>query len=157
MSSRFTIVTDTAFPPERLFAVSLDVDAHVASMASSRERAIGGVTAGSIGLGETVTWRAWHFGVPWTMTSVITELEEGVRFVDEQMRGPFRRFRHVHVFEPHGAGSRMIDEIELASPVLGAIAERLVLVPYLRRLIRRRNAHLLRQLSAPGGWGERAD
>lgn len=119
--------------------------------ARPRERAIGGVTAGSIGLGETVTWRAWHFGVPWTMTSAITELEEGVRFVDEQMRGPFRRFRHVHVFEPHGAGSRMIDQIELASPVLGAIAERLVLVPYLRRLIRRRNAHLLRQLSASGG------
>src|SRR5437667_12407456 len=32
-------------------------------------------------LGETVTWRARHFGVPWTVTSKITALDRPSRFV----------------------------------------------------------------------------
>ncbi len=36
----------------------------------------------------------------------------------------------------------MTDTIELASPIFGVLAERLILVPYLRRLIASRNAHL---------------
>ena len=44
-------------------------------------------------------------------------------------------------------GSRMTDTITVASPIFGSLAERLVLVPYLRRLIATRNAHLLNALS----------
>ncbi|WP_455133167.1 DUF1990 family protein [Microbacterium aurum] len=146
MPSSFTLVTDAAVSPEALYALSLDIDAHVASMRQSGERAVGGVTSGSIGLGESVTWRARHFGIRFTMTSRITELEEPTRFVDEQVRGPFRSFRHEHRFEQVGSGTRMTDTIELASPFFGRLAERVVLVPYLRRLIRQRNAHLLTAL-----------
>jgi ligand-binding SRPBCC domain-containing protein len=99
-----------------------------------------------IGLGQTVTWRAKHFGVWFTMTSRIAELDRPRRFVDEQVSGPFRLFHHVHEFEWDAAGTRMIDEITVGSPLLGALVERLVLVPYLRRLIRRRNAHLVASL-----------
>jgi ligand-binding SRPBCC domain-containing protein len=141
--STFTLVTEVPVDPRRLFDVSLDIDAHVSSMARSRERAIGGVTAGRIGLGETVTWRARHFGIWFMMTSRITELEEPTRFVDEQVRGPFAVFRHVHDFEPVDDGCRMTDTITVGSPVFGRLAERLVLVPYLRRLIRKRNRHLV--------------
>ncbi|MFF2495252.1 SRPBCC family protein [Agromyces sp. NPDC058064] len=113
-------------------------------MAHTDERAVGGVTSGAIGLGEEVSWRARHFGVRWRMTSRITELERPVRFVDEQVRGPFRSFRHVHRFESDRADETlMIDDIEFAAPFgpLGRLAER-ALGPYLRRLIERRNAHL---------------
>jgi hypothetical protein len=51
-------------PPDVVFDLSLDIDAHLASMARSGERAIAGVTTGQIGLGEEVTWRARHFGIP---------------------------------------------------------------------------------------------
>ncbi|MFD5598442.1 cyclase [Leucobacter sp. NPDC058333] len=154
MTRSFTLVTVADVPPEVLFAASLDIDRHVASMARSRERAIGGVTSGSIGLGEHVTWRARHFGVWFTMTSRITELEAPLRFVDEQIAGPFRRFRHEHVFEAIGAdaavgarmGTRMSDTITLASPVFGGLVEDVVLVPYLRGLIAWRNAELLASL-----------
>lgn len=143
MPSVFRLVTYADVPPGVLFDVSLSIDAHVSSMAGSRERAIAGVTSGRIGLGETVTWRARHFGIWFTMTSRISELERPGRFVDEQVRGPFRVFRHTHSFEPDGSGTRMIDEITVGSPIFGALVERLVLVPYLRRLIRRRNDHLV--------------
>ena len=143
MPSTFTLVTETPLSVEALFDLSLDIDAHVASMARSRERAVAGVVSGRIGLGETVTWRARHLGVWWTMTSQITTLDRPTRVVDQQVRGPFRSFIHEHRFERLEAGSRMTDTVTLASPVFGSLAERLVLVPYLRRLIRNRNAHLL--------------
>lgn len=40
----------------------------------------------------------------------------------------------------------MTDTITVASPIFGRLAERLVLVPYLRRLISIRNQHLLAEL-----------
>jgi ligand-binding SRPBCC domain-containing protein len=147
MPSVFRLVTHAEVPPGVLFDASLSIDAHVDSMAGSRERAIAGVTSGRIGLGETVTWRARHFGVWFTMTSRISELERPGRFVDEQVRGPFRVLRHTHSFEPDGSGTLMTDEITVGSPIFGALVERLVLVPYLRRLIRRRNEHLVESLT----------
>jgi putative xylitol transport system substrate-binding protein len=88
--SRFTLTTRTRIPIERLFDASLSIDEHVASMSQSGERAIAGTTTGTTGLGETVTWRARHFGIWFTMTSKITELEKPTRFVDQQVRGPFK-------------------------------------------------------------------
>jgi len=43
--STFMLVTETPYPVEALFDVSLDIDAHMASMAASGERAVAGVTA----------------------------------------------------------------------------------------------------------------
>lgn len=146
MSSTFTVVTDADVSAPQLFAISLDIDAHMSSMVQSGERAIAGTTSGEIGLNETVTWRARHFGIWFTMTSKITELERPTRFVDQQVRGPFRTFVHEHRFEPVGGGCRMTDTITVGSPVFGRLAERVVLVPYLRRLIIKRNAHLLAEL-----------
>ncbi|GAA1120219.1 hypothetical protein GCM10009670_07550 [Citricoccus alkalitolerans] len=148
---------------EMLFDLSLNIDEHLGSMADSGEQAIDGVTSGQIGLGETVTWRARHFGIWFTMTSQITEHDRPRRFVDEQITGPFRSFRHVPDFssEVHGSAgaglvtagtaqsaSTMTDTITVTSPLFGRLAERLILVPYLRRLIRQRNRHLLAVLDA---------
>jgi ligand-binding SRPBCC domain-containing protein len=129
---------------EELFDLCRSIDAHKESMAKSRERAIAGVTSGLISLGEEVTWRAWHFGAPLRMTSRITELEAPNFFVDEQIRGPFRSFRHIHEFSETAGGTVMVDRIEFAAPFgpLGRLAERLVLTRYLRNLIEQRNRHL---------------
>lgn len=143
MATTFSIITDVDLNVDELFTRSLDIDVHLQSMQHSKERAIGGVTSGQIGLGESVTWRAKHFGVWFTMTSRITALEYPYRFVDEQTSGPFRAFRHEHAFEPTLHGTRMVDTITIASPVFGVVVERLILVPYLRRLIETRNRSLI--------------
>lgn len=137
---------------ESAFDLSLSIDVHVGSFEHSGEQAVDGVTAGLIGLGEFVTWRARHFGITWTMTSTITELDRPHRFVDEQVKGPFKLFRHEHLFEPVASGTRLVDHVEFEAPlgVLGRAAERLVLARYLRRLIEVRNAFLVAEASRLG-------
>jgi ligand-binding SRPBCC domain-containing protein len=119
-------------------------------MARSGERAIGGLMSGRIGLGESVTWRARHFGISWRMTSTITAYERPTRFVDEQVRGPFRRWRHEHLFRAEGDGTLMTDVVEFEAPagLLGKGVAAIVLRPYLMRLIARRNATLTGALEA---------
>lgn len=131
--------------PLRAYELSLSIDAHTASLADTREQAVGGVTGGTIGLGEQVTWRAVHFGIPFRLTSSITEADAPRRFVDEQLRGPFARFHHEHLFEPTGDGQTlMTDVVQFVAPFgpLGWLAEKLVLDRYMRRLIERRNEYL---------------
>ncbi|QQD75459.1 SRPBCC family protein [Curtobacterium sp. YC1] len=155
MTVSFRCETELACSPERAFALSLDVGAHERSMAASGERAVAGTTSGTIGLGETVTWRARHFGVVWRMTSRITALEAPHRFVDEQVRGPFARFHHEHRFEPSAGGTRMVDTITFRAPLgpLGRLAEVLALGRYMPRLIADRNASLAAELRADGHGG----
>ncbi|MGI6877463.1 SRPBCC family protein [Microbacterium sp. gxy059] len=143
------LVTSIAAPPEACFALSLSVDAHSASMAGTDERAVAGVTAGEMALGETVTWSARHFGVRFRMTSRITACEPPLRFVDEQIAGPFGRWWHEHLFQATADGTRMIDHIEYASPFgpLGRLVDRVVLARYMNGLIARRNRWLAEALA----------
>ena len=138
MTVRFEHQTRIEAPVELVFDLSLDIDAHRASMSTSKERAIAGMTSGRIGLGETVTWRATHFCIPFTMTSRVTELERPHRFVDEQVSGPFRVFHHEHLFDDALDGAtRMIDRIQFDAPLgpIVRLAERAVLASYLQKLI----------------------
>jgi ligand-binding SRPBCC domain-containing protein len=145
--------TVIAAPIADCFGLSLSVDAHTASMSGSGESAIGGVTTGVMKLGDTVTWRARHFGIAFQMTSAITAYEYPHRFVDEQQHGPFRRWWHEHTFTAIAKGAtQMIDVVEFRSPLglLGSMADRLVLSQYMPHLLRQRNAWLKNTLEACG-------
>jgi ligand-binding SRPBCC domain-containing protein len=139
-------ITEIAAPVETVFDLALSIDAHTASMTGYGERAIDGVTEGRIGLNQEVTWRARHFGVPWTMTSRIIELDRPNRFVDQQVRGPFASFRHEHLFQPSEKGTTMVDDVTFSPPLgwLGRCVEPL-LRHYLGNLVTRRNAFLARE------------
>lgn len=146
MTVSFSCTTRTSIPKAQLFDLARSIDAHTESMAQSRERAVGGVTSGLISLGEEVTWRAWHFGLPLRMTSRITQMDAPDQFIDEQVKGPFRQFRHVHEFSDDADGTTMIDRIEFQAPFgpVGRLVEKLVLARYLQKLIETRNRHLAR-------------
>jgi len=145
-------MTRIAAPVAACFELSLTVEAHTASMGDSGEQAIGGVTTGVMGPGDRVTWRARHFGVPFTMTSAITEYDSPHRFVDEQVRGPFRSWRHEHVFARTPEGTLMTDVVDFASPLgpLGRLVNELVLTRYMTRLLDERNAWLKAELETSG-------
>jgi ligand-binding SRPBCC domain-containing protein len=139
------LITDIAAPAQRVFDVSLEIEVHTASMAGSAEQAIGGVTSGRMKLGDTVTWQAKHFGLRWRMTSLISACDPPGYFVDEQVKGPFKLWRHAHHFDPDGnGGTRMRDIVDFAAPLgpLGTLAELTLLTWYMPRLISVRNDHV---------------
>lgn len=143
-----TIVIETfiAASPERCFDMARDVTLHTASAGRTRERAVAGVTAGLIGLGQTVTFEAIHFGIRQRLTARVTRFEPPQRFVDEMVQGVFVSFGHVHEFEPAHGGTLMRDTLTWQSPcgLLGSLADFLFLKRYLAWFIRERGLHLKR-------------
>ena len=137
------MVTQINAPAETWFALSLDVDLHRLST-GGHEEIVAGVRSGEMRLGDQVTWRARHFGIPWRMTSKITDYERPTRFADEQQSGPFASWHHEHRFEEHDGVTTMTDLVDYRSPAgpLGTLVDRVVLERYVTNLLDRRNVFL---------------
>ena len=58
-----------------VFDLSRSIDLHKISTAHTNEEAVAGKTSGLIGMGESVTWKARHFGISQLLTSKITAFE----------------------------------------------------------------------------------
>ena len=138
-----TIILKTLInaPIERCFDLARSIDLHVQSMQSSGEQAIAGNKDGLIGLHESVTWRAEHFGIPFEMTNKITKMEYPTCFVDEMVKGPFKKLHHQHQFKIIDAQTEMTDVFEFQAPfgLLGRLIEKIFLKNYLLKLIEKRN------------------
>lgn len=151
--TRFELRTRIEAPIELVYDLARDIDLHARSMAHTNERAVAGRTSGRIGQGETVTWRASHFGITWALTSRIVVAEAPTRFVDEQVRGPFRSFRHEHQFESIEGATVMTDRWEHVAPFgpLGRLVDRLVLKQHMTGLLETRNRVLKDEAEALAG------
>ncbi len=117
------------------------IDIYIQSTSQTGEKAIAGKTSGLIGLNETVTWEATHLGVRQKLTVKITELESPYYFVDEMVKGVFKRFKHEHEFERIHGGTLMTDIFDYTAPlgVLGKIADFLFLKKYMGHFLQKRN------------------
>jgi hypothetical protein len=85
------------------------------------------------------------------------DYEEGRKFVDEQVEGPFSHWVHEHRFEPEGPGAtRYTDRIEFSPPfgAVGAAAARWLARPRAQRLLAYRHATLRDDLAAHARHGE---
>ncbi len=127
--------------PSVVFDLSRSIELHQLSTEQTQETVIAGRTSGLITLGETVTWRAKHFGVFQELTAKITAFDQPNSFTDEMVTGAFKSFKHVHLFESAGAGTNMIDIFSYVSPLglLGRFADNLFLRRYMERLLVNRN------------------
>jgi ligand-binding SRPBCC domain-containing protein len=95
----------------------------------------------AMGVGTRIHYRLRVRGVPLGWTSEITAWEPPVRFVDEQVRGPYRRWRHEHRFLAQDRGTLVEDTVEYEVPG-GAIIDRLLVRPDLERIFRYRRSAL---------------
>ena len=148
------ITRAVAAPLERCFDLARSIELHTHSTAATGEEAIAGVTQGLIGMGESVTWHARHFGIRQTLTSRITAFDRPHHFRDEQVRGAFAGFTHDHFFTPDGRGGTLMrDVFAFRAPlgVLGRLAEALVLTRYMRRLLETR-AEIVAAAAEGEGW-----
>jgi ligand-binding SRPBCC domain-containing protein len=155
------LATHINAPVARCFDLARSIDMHVDSMQQSGETAVAGRTSGLIELGETVTWRAKHFGIWQSLTSKVTEMEYPNYFTDEMVQGAFKAFRHEHYFYPINNQTLMKDIFMFDAPLgyLGIIANFLFLERYMTRLLKQRNQEIKKAAEAPqppeGGVGTR--
>lgn len=102
-------------------------------------------------VGARIDYTIRLLGLPVRWRTVITCYEPGERFVDEQERGPYRRWRHVHEFEPVAGGTRVRDVVEydVGFGPLGALVRRWYVAPTLERIFDFR-AQAVAALLGPG-------
>jgi ligand-binding SRPBCC domain-containing protein len=111
-----------------------------------------GIRGSPVDVGTTIGYRIRWLGVSITWVSRITEFERNRRFVDVQIRGPYRSWRHEHTFwERHGE-TLMRDGVhhELPLGILGKIVHRLLVSPQLSAIFYYRVSHIGRILPGSG-------
>ena len=136
-----TIHTYIKAQPNIVFDLARSIELHIASAASTKEKAVGGTTSGLMGLNDQVTWNALHLGVFQNFTSRITAMNSPHSFTDTMIKGTFASFQHDHFFEPKENGTLMTDKINFSSPlgILGKWFDKAYLTDYLIRFINQRN------------------
>ena len=97
--------------------------------------------SGLLELGDLVTFEGRHFVLRQRFTAKIVELDRPRSFADEQVRGAFKRLRHVHEFHPRDGGTLMRDVLEWQAP-FGWIADPLFLTRHMRWFVATKQRHL---------------
>jgi ligand-binding SRPBCC domain-containing protein len=82
------------------------------------------VTPAPIRKGTVISYSLRVHGIRLLWTSEIVEWDPPYRFVDVQLRGPYRLWRHEHRFEVRDGGTLITDAVNLALPFgfLGRLA-----------------------------------
>jgi ligand-binding SRPBCC domain-containing protein len=133
---------------ETVFDINRNIDIHQQSASKTKEIAIAGITSGLINKNETVTWKGKHFGLYLTHQSLISEMIFPTYFVDEQLKGNFKSFKHQHFFEQKENYVEVTDVLEYETPfgIFGQLFDKLLLKKHLRKFIIHRN-EILKNLS----------
>jgi len=87
-----------------------------------------------VGEGTIIDYRLRLFGVPFNWRTRIVQWQPNDQFIDEQVRGPYSSWRHLHTFVEYEGGTRMTDRVEYRLPLrpAGALA-----LPLVRRQLDR--------------------
>lgn len=101
--------------------------------------------------GARIDYTLRVMGLPLRWRTRISLYERGRRFVDEQERGPYRVWRHLHEFEPDGGGTLVRDrvEYEVGYGPLGELAHWLYVARSLRRIFDYRARVVDERFAAP--------
>ncbi|MEE2755600.1 MAG: SRPBCC family protein [Myxococcota bacterium] len=90
--------------------------------------------------GTLIDYRIRLFGVPMNWRTEIIHLEPEVRFVDQQLKGPYAKWYHEHRFEEVDGGTLMTDRVEYRVPfsALGHLAHSVMVKRTLQRIFQYR-------------------
>ena len=91
--------------------------------------------------GTLIDYRIHWRGIPLRWRTEIEDWEPPHRCVDLQIRGPYRLWRHEHLFIDRGNSTAVIDNVEYA-PFGGAVAQRLVVARDVQRIFAYRHGAL---------------
>jgi ligand-binding SRPBCC domain-containing protein len=142
-------------PLKRCFDLSRSIDLHMITTKKTNEKAIAGRITGLVIEGDTVTWEATHLWKRQKLQSKITVVKSPTYFVDEQVFGAFKRFKHEHIFEEKGGITIMVDKFDYTSPwgLIGKLADKLFLTSYMKRFLTERNG-VIKEFAETDRWKE---
>jgi ligand-binding SRPBCC domain-containing protein len=105
-------------------------------------------------VGTTIIYRIRWLGVPLSWVTRIDEFERNRRFVDVQISGPYRTWRHEHTFEDRNGQTLLRDRVQYELPlgILGRIAHRLLVCRQLCAIFDYRSSQI-RQMFPGSGAG----
>lgn len=105
--------------------------------------------------GALIDYRIRLKGLPMTWKTLISDWAPPHRFVDEQLRGPYRLWHHTHEFTAVPGGTRMVDTVRYAIPLgpLGSLAHVLFVRRDLERIFAYRREHIGRIMGLPEATG----
>lgn len=100
-------------------------------------------------VGALIDYEISLLGVPMKWHTRIAEWEPNVRFVDEQLSGPYAIWHHTHSFEAQANATLMRDTVEYREPFgpLGSIAHTLFIERTLARIFDYRQTAIERQFA----------
>jgi ligand-binding SRPBCC domain-containing protein len=102
------------------------------------------LTPGPIGMsaGTVLDYRIRWLGFPIAWRTFIREYDPPFRFLDVQVRGPYARWEHRHMFLEEDGGTRVEDRVVYRLPLgpLGRGAQRILVGRQLNGIWRHRNA-----------------
>lgn len=101
----------------------------------------------TIGEGTVIDYRLRVRGLPIRWRSVIRQWVPPYRFLDEQLRGPYRRWIHEHSFEDLGGRTRVGDHVRY-SVLGGALVNSLLVRPDIERIFDYRAERLIALVQA---------
>jgi ligand-binding SRPBCC domain-containing protein len=106
-----------------------------------------------MGAGTLLDYRLRLFGVPFSWRTRIEVFEPSRRFSDVQVRGPYRRWHHLHEFHAIEDGTLVVDRIDYEVPLgpLGSLAHGLVVGRTLTRIFDHRRQQVARLLGGDDG------
>ena len=96
----------------------------------------------AMGAGATIDYQLSLFGLKFQWRTLIESFDPESKFVDVQLEGPYRSWRHTHEFSDAPGGTLVLDHVEYEVPFgpLGEIARRLFVARQLRRIFDFRRA-----------------
>lgn len=98
-------------------------------------------------VGTLIDYRLQLFGIPFAWRTLISSWDPPNGFVDEQIKGPYRLWRHQHDFVETAGGTEMTDRVDYQLPLwpFGELA-RPVVAGQLERIFSYRQKQILKLL-----------
>lgn len=100
----------------------------------------------AMGKGALIDYKLSLHGIPIRWRTEITAWEPPHRFVDEQIKGPYRQWIHEHTFEERDGGTLMKDQVRYRVPG-GALIARLFVRKDVERIFDFRRSELLKRFA----------
>jgi len=135
-------------PPERLFSFFGDVANLEAITPPWLHFEILTPQPNAMRAGALIDYRLRVHGLPLRWRTRINVWHPPHRFVDEQLRGPYRLWIHEHTFVARDGGTLARDQVRYAVP-LDSLLHRWFVRPDIERIFRYRSAALQERFASP--------